>query len=142
MKKSIALLLLVGSCCLALSACSSGSGSGGAGVSSSSSGSTSGSADAACKDFPVQLTPSPTNLSCSTSANGGRTASFDTPESVDLVVRFYQSQEGHGWVADPVEVNTPEHAVVTLKKAPGYATITINKGPQGSSVQINCYPNG
>lgn len=138
MKKSIALILLAGVCCFALNACSSGSDPGA--TSSSSSGASSGGNG--CDDFPVAIPPSPRNLSCSTSASGLRTASFEVGDSVDLIVKFYQSQEGRGWVADPVEVNTAEHAVVTLKKAPGNATISINKGAAGNSVQINCYPNG
>ncbi len=138
MKKSIALTWLVGACCLALNACSSGADPGA--TSSSSSSATSGGN--ACDDFPIAIPPSPRNLSCSTTASGGRTATFEVSDSVDLLVKFYQSQEGRGWVADPVEVNTAEHAVVSLKKAPGYATITINKAAAGNSVQINCYPNG
>lgn len=142
MRNSIA-LLLVAVTCIALSACSSGADSGG-GAPSSSAGSSTGSGNSGCDDFPVNIPPSPKNLSCNTSAGPplSRTASFETADALDLVVRFYQSQEGYGWVADPVEVNTPEHAVVLLKKAPGYANITINKGASGTSVRINCYPNG
>ncbi len=104
----------------------------------------SASADNGCKDFPVPLYPSTTELSCSQS--GDRyTASIETNDSIEQVTEFYQTQaQSSGWTKDPDPLISPEHTVVKITKGPGHAVIStfLGKDKKGCSFQINAFPKG
>lgn len=100
-----------------------------------------------CKDFPVPIYPSRTELSCET--GDGKplrmTAFIASADSVEKVAAFYKRQvQTAGWTVDPMEVESPTHTVVSMKKGKGYATAVINVGMDkvGSRTQIHAYPNG
>jgi maltose-binding protein MalE len=101
-------------------------------------------AEDACKDFPVPLYPSRTSITCS--HDGDRyTASIDTADSIQQVTEFYQTQvQSSGWQKDPDPLISPDHTVVTLRKAPGHAVISTfpGQGGKGCSFQINAFPKG
>ena len=100
-----------------------------------------------CKDFPVPIYPSHTELSCETGSGKPlrMTAYFASADSVDKVTAFYKTQvKPAGWTVKPMEVESPTHTVVVMDKGKGYATAVINIGldNKGSRTQIHAYPNG
>jgi hypothetical protein len=131
--------LIVVLCSIAtLSACSGGPQQS---ASDATSAGTATAADNGCKDFPLPIYPSNKELQCE-SRNDRKTAYFSTSDSLSQVVNFYMTKSGAGWSADTGEGNTPTHAVVVLKKAPGYASVVINAISGKTDVQIHAYPNG
>lgn len=100
-----------------------------------------------CKDFPVAIYPSHTSLFCETGAGSPlrQTAYIDSADSVEKVAAYYKTQvQSAGWTVDPMEVESPTRAVVSMKKGKGYATAVINAGANGSGsrIQIHAYPEG
>jgi hypothetical protein len=100
-----------------------------------------------CKDFPVPIYPSRTEFGCETGTDKPlrQTAYFDSADPVEKVTAYYKTQvQSAGWTVDPMEVEHPQHSVVSMKKGKGYATAVINIGMdnKGSKVQIHAYPNG
>lgn len=100
-----------------------------------------------CKDFPVPIYLSRTELSCET--GDGKplrmTAYIASADSVEKVETYYKTQvQAAGWTAEPGDNNTPQHASVKMTKGKGYATAVINVGMDkvGSRTQIHAYPNG
>ena len=148
MRTSALVLLVVGSALLA-GACSPASSSNTA--SSSASGgtpATQANAPAAnCGGFPVAIYASHTSLSCETTAGPplNQTAYIESADSVATVAAYYKSQvQATGWTVDPMEVESPTHTVVSMKKGKGYASVVINAvaNGTGSRTQIHAYPNG
>ena len=103
-------------------------------------------ADDTCKDFPAVVYPSHTSLACEKGSGTPRraTAYIESKDSVEKVTAYYKTQVGSaGWKIDPVEVEGPTRAVVTMRKGKEHATAVINKGTQsGSRIQVNAYPDG
>ncbi|TAL09019.1 MAG: hypothetical protein EPO02_11485 [Nitrospirae bacterium] len=100
-----------------------------------------------CKDFPVAIYPSHTSASCETSAGPplNHTAYIESADSVEKVTAYYKTQvQSAGWTVDPMEVESPTRALVSMKKGKGYANAVINAkmGGTGSRIQIHAYPNG
>ena len=102
--------------------------------------------DNTCKDFPAVIYPSRTSLTCETGSGAPRrhTAYIESKDSVEKITAYYKTQVGSaGWKVDPVEVEGPTRAVVTMRKGKGHATAVINKGTQsGSRIQVHAYPDG
>lgn len=104
-------------------------------------------ADDMCKDYPVPIYPSRTELRCETGSDKPlrQTAYFASADPVEKVTAYYKTQvQSAGWTVDPMEVESPTHVVVSMKKGKGYATAVINIGMdnKGSRVQIHAYPDG
>ena len=100
-----------------------------------------------CKGFPVAIYPSHTSLSCETGAGLPlrQTAYIESADSVEKVAAYYKTRvQSAGWTVDPMEVESPTRAVVSMKKGEGYATVVINSRATGSGsrIQIHAYPNG
>jgi hypothetical protein len=100
-----------------------------------------------CKEFPVPIYPSHTELSCETGSGKPlrMTAYITSADSVEKVTTFYKAQvQPAGWTVKPMEVESPTHSVVAMEKGNGYATAVINIGldNKGSRTQIHAYPNG
>jgi hypothetical protein len=144
--KTGVLFLIVGSMLL-LAACSqapsedAASGKGGAKTEQAS-----GAGDT-CKEYPVPIYPSRTELRCETGTDKPlrQTAYFASADPVEKVTAYYKTQvQSAGWTVDPMEVEGPTHSVVSMKKGKGYATAVINVGMDkvGSRTQIHAYPNG
>ena len=100
-----------------------------------------------CKDFPVPIYPSHTSQFCESKAGPplNQTAYIETVDSVEKVVAFYKTKvQSSGWTVDPMEVEDPTRAVVSMKKGKGYANAVINAKMtgKGSRIQIHAYPNG
>ena len=100
-----------------------------------------------CKNYPVPIYPSHMSLSCEAGAGPPlrQTAYIDSADSVEKVTAYYKTQvQSSGWTVDPMEVESPTRAVVSMKKGKGYATAVINSGANGSGsrIQIHAYPNG
>ena len=83
-----------------------------------------------CKDFPVPIYPSTTQVVCETSA-GHPMAYVSSNDSVQQVTKYYENLPGWQVKRDDSAVNTPTRAVVVITKSPGYASIVINVGIGG-----------
>jgi hypothetical protein len=100
-----------------------------------------------CKDFPVPIYPSHTELSCEIGSGKPlrQTAYIASADSVEKVAAFYKTQiQAAGWTLRPDVIEEPTRANVGMTKGKGYATALINIGmdKQGSRTQIHAYPNG
>src|SRR5207237_5033637 len=93
-----------------------------------------------CKDFPVPIYPSTTQVVCETSV-GHPMAYVSSNDSVQQVTKYYENLPGWQVKRDDSSVNTSTRAVVVITKSPGYASVVINVGIAGKATraQINAY---
>lgn len=104
-------------------------------------------AEEKCKEFPLPIYPSHTELSCETGSGKPlrQTAYIASADPVDKVTAYYKTQvQASGWAVEPSEVESPQHSLVRMTKGKGYATAVINigMGNVGSRTQVHAYPNG